>query len=148
MKKREGSGQTSTTVAKEVRVAISSSRDIMTARDAGRILATDIGFVPIDLTMIVTAISELARNIVQYAGSGEIVVRELRSKDGRGLGIVAKDYGPGIKSLDLALQEGFSTSGGLGLGLPGVKRLMDSFEIQSQLGRGTVVTCEKWLRIR
>ena len=148
MKKREGHSQTSITVAKEVRVAISGSRDIMAARDAGRVLGLEVGFVPIDLTMIVTAISELARNIVQYAGSGEIVIRELRSKDGRGLGIVAKDYGPGIKNLDQALQEGYSTSGGLGLGLPGVKRLMDRFKIESQPEQGTTVTVEKWLKIR
>lgn len=120
----------------------------MAARDAGRVLSLDMGFVPIDLTMIVTAISELARNIVQYAGSGEIIIRELRSKDNRGLGIVAKDYGPGIKDVNLALQEGYSSSGGLGLGLPGVKRLMDTFNIESQLGRGTTVSAEKWLKIR
>ncbi len=148
MKKREERALTSVSVAKEARVPISSTRDVMAARDAGRVLGTEMGFVPIDLTMIVTAISELARNIVQYAGSGEIIIRELRGKGGRGLAIVAKDQGPGIPNLDLALQEGFSTSGGLGLGLPGVRRLMDTFQIETQAGHGTTITAKKWLKIR
>lgn len=107
-------------------------------------LASEAGFPSSDLTLIATAISELARNIVLYAEYGEVVIR-LEEVSGRtGIVVVARDEGPGIPDVEHAMQDGYSTSGGLGLGLPGTKRLMDEFEIESEVGRGTVVTVKKW----
>ena len=97
-----------------------------------------------ELALIATAISELARNIVRYARSGEIVIRSTTNSTRRGIEIVAQDSGPGIRDIEQALQIGFSTAGGLGLGLPGVRRLMDEFDIQSKLGQGTTVRITKW----
>jgi serine/threonine-protein kinase RsbT len=126
-------------------VPISSSADIVTARQRGRALAAALGFAGSDLTVIATAISELARNIIEYAATGEIVLSQ-DDTDGRpGIVIVARDEGPGIPDLSRALSAGFSTGPGLGLGLPGVRRLMDDFEITSETGRGTKVSVRKWL---
>lgn len=130
----------------EIRVAINSDQDIVLARQRGRALATEVGFTSGDATLIATAISELARNIVSYARKGEITVSILSNGDRRGLSIVASDKGPGIPDIRQALRDGFSTSGSLGMGLPGVRRLMDEFEIASQPGRGTIVTVKKWLQ--
>lgn len=127
-----------------VRISISSDVDIVKARQAGRRVAEDVGFVFTELALIATAISELARNIVRYARSGEIVIRPITNSTRRGIQIVAQDNGPGIRDVDQALQIGFSTAGGLGLGLPGVRRLMDEFDIQSKLGQGTTVRITKW----
>ncbi len=120
---------------------------MLTARQRGRTLGESVGFVSTDLTLIATAISELARNIVLYAREGEIELRLLAEERRAGLMIVARDDGPGIADLNLAMEDGYSTSGGLGLGLPGVKRLMDTFEIISHPGQGTTVRIAKWLRI-
>ncbi|PYQ04711.1 MAG: ATP-binding protein [Acidobacteria bacterium] len=126
-------------------VPISSSADIVTARQRGRALAAALGFAGSDLTVIATAISELARNIIEYAATGEIVLSQ-DDVDGRpGIVIVARDEGPGIADVSRALSAGFSTGPGLGLGLPGVRRLMDDFEITSESGRGTTVSVRKWL---
>ncbi len=126
-------------------VPISSSADIVTARQRGRALAAALGFAGSDLTVIATAISELARNIIEYAATGEIVLSQ-DDVDGRpGIVIVARDEGPGIPDVSRALSAGFSTGPGLGLGLPGVRRLMDDFEITSESGRGTTVSVRKWL---
>lgn len=127
-----------------INVLISSHADILTARQKGRALARQAGFSsPTDLTIIATAISELARNIVQYAKRGEMIFDTVH-RDGRlGFVIVAKDDGPGILNIPQAMQVGYSTSGGLGL--PGVKRLMDHLEIESEAGKGTTVTVIKWL---
>jgi serine/threonine-protein kinase RsbT len=125
-------------------VAINSDQDIVTARQKGRVLATELGFSTGDATLIATAISELARNIVSYARKGEITLKTLRSSSGQGICIVASDSGPGIRDIRQAMRDGFSTSGSLGLGLPGVRRLMDEFEIISEPGRGTIVTVKKW----
>jgi serine/threonine-protein kinase RsbT len=126
-------------------VAISSSADIVTARQRGRALAAALGFSGSDLTVIATAISELARNIIEYAATGEIVLSQ-DDADGRpGIVIVARDEGPGIPDVPRALSAGYSTGPGLGLGLPGVRRLMDDFEITSDPGRGTRVSVRKWL---
>jgi len=126
-------------------VPITSSADIVTARQRGRALAAALGFSGSDLTLIATAISELARNIIEYATTGEIVLSQ-EAADGRpGIGIVARDEGPGIPDLSRALSAGYSTGPGLGLGLPGVRRLMDDFEITSNAGRGTTVSVRKWL---
>jgi len=130
--------------AQQVRVPISSDVDIVTARQKGREVAAEAGFQFTDLAIIATAISELARNIVRYAKRGEIIVEPAASGGKRGIRVVARDDGPGIRDIERAMQAGYSTSGSLGLGLPGVRRLMDAFDIASQVGRGTVVTIEKW----
>jgi serine/threonine-protein kinase RsbT len=128
----------------EIRLVINSDQDIVLARQKGRALATELGFTSGDATLIATAISELARNIVSYARKGEIVLRMVNNVERRGLSIIASDKGPGIPDIRQALRDGFSTSGSLGMGLPGVRRLMDEFEITSQPGRGTIVAVKKW----
>jgi serine/threonine-protein kinase RsbT len=128
----------------ECRVPINSERDIVLARQKGRALATALKFSVGNATLIATAISELARNIVSYAGKGEIVMSVVHAADRTGITIVASDSGPGIADVQLALRDGFSTSGSLGIGLPGVRRLMDEFDINSQLGHGTIITVTKW----
>ena len=130
----------------DIRVAIRSNLDIVTARQEGRALAAYIGFTATDVTLIATAISELARNIVSYARHGEILLSVVEGANTRGVMIVSRDAGPGISNVDDAMRDGFSTSGGLGLGLPGVRRLMDEFAIESAVGRGTTVCIKKWLR--
>jgi serine/threonine-protein kinase RsbT len=133
-------------VSDDIHVAIRSDIDIVTARHQGRTLAAQIGFTATDATLIATAISELARNIVLYAKHGEIILRRIENLHTRGMMIVADDSGPGISNIQNVMRDGYSTSGGLGLGLPGVKRLMDEFGIDSQLGTGTTITIKKWLR--
>jgi serine/threonine-protein kinase RsbT len=130
--------------AGEIRVAINSDQDIVVARQKGRSLATELGFASGDATLIATAISELARNIVSYARRGQITLRLVNGLNGQGIAIVASDDGPGIHDIRQALRDGFSTSGSLGMGLPGVRRLMDEFEITSKPGRGTIVAVKKW----
>jgi len=130
--------------AGEIRVAINSDQDIVTARQKGRAMAGELGFSAGDATLIATAISELARNIVSYARKGEITLKIVPASSRQGLVIIASDSGPGIPDIRQALRDGFSTSGSLGLGLPGVRRLMDEFELTSKPGRGTVVTVKKW----
>jgi serine/threonine-protein kinase RsbT len=133
-------------VLQETVVAIRSDGDIVAARQQGRSLAAAIGFTATDATLIATAISELARNIVLYAGQGEVMMRRVEISLRKGIVICARDKGPGIRSIEDVLRDGYSTSGGLGLGLPGVKRLMDEFAIESELGQGTMVTVKKWLK--
>jgi serine/threonine-protein kinase RsbT len=128
----------------DVRVPIRSDLDILYARRQGRKLATALGFTSTEATFIVTAISELARNIVMYAKTGEIALTAVKDRDRRGIIVVAKDRGPGIADIRLAMQSGFSTSGSLGLGLPGAKKLMDEFEVTSKIGQGTTVVAKKW----
>ena len=128
----------------EIRVAINSDQDIVLARQKGRALATELGFASGDATLIATAISELARNIVSYARNGQIILKMVNGVNRQGLSIIASDSGPGIPDVRQALRDGFSTSGSLGMGLPGVRRLMDEFEITSQPGRGTIVAVKKW----
>jgi len=130
----------------EIRTPISSDFDIVKARQRGRELAATLGFPPTDLALIATAISELARNIVRYADRGEIILSLVEKGEKRGIAVVARDDGPGIPNIELALQDGFSTSGSLGLGLPGCRRLMDEFDIKSRNGVGTIITVKKWLR--
>ena len=131
----------------EVRIPISSRADIVGARDQGRRMAARLGFGTVDQTLVATAISELARNIVLYAGSGEITIRVVTKDDQQGIMVVAQDHGPGIPDVEQVMQLGYSTSGGLGMGLPGVKRIMDHFQISSAPGRGTTVTTIKWRRV-
>lgn len=128
-----------------LRIAVTGDPDIVAARGAARGLAAGLAFGPTDLTVIATAVSEVCRNIVRFAGSGEVVV-ELLDTPRRGIQIVARDGGPGIPDVERALGDGFSTYGGLGLGLPGVRRLMDEFAIASEPGHGTTVTMTKWER--
>ena len=133
-------------MANEAVVPINTDTDIVAARQKGRELATELGFVSTDSTLLATAISELARNIVRYAKYGEIVIAPVQSGERVGIRVVARDKGPGIANISLAMQDGFSTSGGLGLGLPGVKRLMDEFHLVSDATNGTTVTIKKWKR--
>jgi serine/threonine-protein kinase RsbT len=133
-------------VEDESRVLVSTDTDIVLARQKGRALAVTLGFSASDATLVATAISELARNIVLYAGQGEIILKRLDHGDRTGVSVVARDEGPGIPDIDHAMQDGYSTSGRLGLGLPGVRRLMDEFEIVSEVGKGTCVTVRKWAR--
>jgi serine/threonine-protein kinase RsbT len=127
-------------------IAISVDVDVVTARRRGRELAERIGFTSRDLVLIATAISEIARNTVRYAGRGEVTVTAVTSGRRRGITIVVRDDGPGIKDIERAMRDGFSTGKSLGLGLPGARRLMDDFEIVSSAAQGTTVTMSKWLR--
>jgi serine/threonine-protein kinase RsbT len=133
-------------VAEEIRMRISSDLDIIAARRKGRELAKELGFGPTDLAIIATAISELSRNIVVYARGGEITLKSREENDAPVIIVVASDNGSGIADVAEAMQDGYSTSGSLGLGLPGVRRLMDEFEIVSRVGKGTTVTAKKWKR--
>ena len=132
--------------ASDVRVPVENDIDIVAARQKGRALATRLGFSSSDATIVATAISELARNIVLYAKRGEIGIAPAVNGEYSGLVITACDEGDGIADIRQALQDGYSTSGRLGVGLPGVKRLMDEFEIVSTVGKGTTVTVKKWRR--
>jgi serine/threonine-protein kinase RsbT len=135
-------------MAEEIRVPIGSDVDTVAARQRGRALAQELGFSSSDAVRIATAISEVARNIFNYAKHGEIVLEALHEGGRVGVLVVAHDQGPGISDIERAMQDGYSTSGGLGLGLPGAKRLMDEFEVVSQVGVGTTVTMKKWLSQR
>ncbi|MGQ0680320.1 MAG: anti-sigma regulatory factor [Actinomycetota bacterium] len=120
----------------------------MLARQTGRKVAEAVGFAGSDLTMISTAISELARNIIRYAGNGEVVMSVIVDGQRSGVMVVAKDSGPGIADIDLAMRDGYTTGSGMGLGLPGARRLMDEFSIFSEVSRGTTVVMKKWTRGR
>ena len=124
---------------------IRSEWEIVAARQIGRKLAAEMGFSTIDATLIATAISEVARNILQYAKTGTIEIFPMNNEHKNGITIIARDQGPGISNIALAMQDGYSTSGGLGLGLPGAKRLMSEFEITSEVGKGTLIIMKKWL---
>jgi len=128
----------------EIRVTINSDPDVVTARQKGRARAIELGVASGDATLIATAISELARNIVAYAKKGLITLQDVNGANRQGISVTASDEGPGIPDIRQALRDGFSTSGSLGLGLPGVRRLMDEFEITSLPGRGTTVVVKKW----
>ncbi len=125
--------------------AVKVDLDLVTVRQAGRDLALALGFTRGEAALVATAISELARNILQYAGEGEVTLRTVGDGPRRGLTIIATDAGPGIPDLERAQMDGYSTSGGLGLGLPGVRRLMDELEVQSRPGEGTRVVARKWV---
>ena len=126
-----------------VQLPIDTDEHIVDARAEGRALATQLGFSRTDATLIATAISEVARNILVHAGSGEVALRPEVGDRRCGLVVVASDSGPGIRDVDAAMQEGFGTKGGLGLGLPGAKRIMDEFSVQTG-GRGTTVEMAMW----
>lgn len=127
-------------------VKIVTEWDIVAARQLGRNVAKELGFGTVDQARITTAISELARNIYLYAGQGEMRIERIQDLNKKGLKIIAIDNGPGIPDIRKVMEDGFSTSGGLGAGLPGVKRLMDEFDISSSVGEGTIIQAVKWLR--
>ena len=130
----------------EVHIRIRSGADIVAARLQGRQLAAEAGFSGTDQTIIATAISELARNIIEYARGGEIRLTLVGDSNRRGIRVEAHDDGPGIANIELAMQDGYSTGGGMGLGLPGTRRLMDEFVISSKVGEATTVIATKWIR--
>lgn len=130
----------------ERRIPIAHESDIVAARRQCREVAAPLRFSPADLAVIATAVSEIARNIVVYARHGEIRVREVERDGRRAVEIVAEDGGPGIPDLDRAMTDGWSTSRGLGLGLPGARRLMDEFAVRTAPGEGTCITMVKWCR--
>ncbi len=131
-------------MANESRIPIRTTADIVTARQKGRILAMELGFDGSDLTVIATAISEVARNIIDHAKSGEVIITRGNQGGKRGICVVAHDSGPGIADVEQAMQYGYSTRNGLGIGLPGAKLLMDEFNISSVAGQGTTITMRKW----
>lgn len=135
-------------VAGEIIVAINHPDDIVDARKAGHQLALDLGFSLTDVTMIATAISEVARNITSYAGRGSVRVAVADREGRKALVIRAEDDGPGIADIERAMEDGYSTGRGLGLGLPGARRLMDRLIVESALGRGTVIEMWKWVPAR
>jgi len=134
------------TVGDDLRCSIAADTDVVQARQTGRELAAEIGFSAGDQTVIAAAISEIARNILMYAKRGEVRFTKIVDGTRQGLIVVAEDDGPGIRDVSRALQDGYSTSGGLGLGLPGARRLMDDFEVVSAPGQGTRITMAKWKR--
>lgn len=133
-------------MADEIRWEIAVDLDIVQARQSAREQAAAAGFSAGDQTVIAAAVSEIARNILMYARRGTVTLQVEADDDRRGIIVIAQDDGPGIADIGRALQDGFSTSGGLGLGLPGSRRLMDEFEVVSHPGRGTIVTMKKWKR--
>jgi serine/threonine-protein kinase RsbT len=133
-------------VADEVRVAIRTDADVVTARQEARAMGARLGFASTDLTLLATAISEVARNITTYAGEGEVLLRVLDERGRQGIEVLATDEGPGIDDVELAMQDGFTTGNGLGLGLPGTRRLVDDFDLETAPGAGTKVRLVKWIR--
>ncbi len=129
---------------REVCVKIDSPADIVAARQQARALAMQAGFSICDSTLITTAISEMSRNILEYARQGEVTISLLKNGTKSGVKIVARDRGPGIADIAQVMQDGYSSRKGMGIGLPGTKRLMDEFEIRSKIGNGTTVTMKKW----
>jgi serine/threonine-protein kinase RsbT len=126
------------------RIRIAADGDMVTARQKGRELAIQLGFSSTDATLVATAISEVARNILAYAGEGEIELSTDNQRPEPGIVVIARDRGPGIENIRRAMEDGYSTSRGLGVGLPGARRLMDEFQIVSEPGKGTTVTMKKW----
>lgn len=130
----------------EFSIPIERESDIVTARQKGRELCAELGFANTDRTLVATAISEVARNIVRYAQRGEIVLGRVEARGRVGIEVIARDEGPGIADTELAMRDGYSTGRSLGLGLPGAKRLMDELELVSAPNAGTTVTMRKWVR--
>ncbi len=130
----------------ETYVPIEHEADIVSARQKGRELAAASGLSMTEQTLVATAISEVARNIVVYAGRGEVVLTALEDHGRRGVMVVARDEGPGIPNPELAMRDGYSSSNSLGMGLPGARRLVDEFELSSTVGKGTTITMRKWVR--
>ena len=132
-------------MGKKSTIEIVTEWDIVAARQLGRNEAKSIGFSSVDQARITTAISELARNIFLYAREGEIIIERIEKNGRKGIRVTAVDNGPGIRDLHKVMEDGYSTSGGLGAGLPGIRRLMDDMDIQSVVSEGTVIRTEKWV---
>jgi serine/threonine-protein kinase RsbT len=132
----------------ETRIAIESAADVVIARQRARELAAELDLTTTDQTLLATAISEVARNITTYAKRGEVILSVVRDGDREGIRVVARDEGPGIENVERALQDGYTSGTGLGLGLPGARRLVDDFAIESAPAKGTTVTLVKWSRPR
>jgi serine/threonine-protein kinase RsbT len=135
----------------EERITIESDNDVVTARQRARELAARVDLTSTDQTLLATAISEVARNITTYATRGEVllsIVHDAGPPPREGIRVVARDDGPGIEDVDLAMQDGYTSGGGLGLGLPGARRLVDEFDIETGPSAGTTVTLVKWSRAR
>lgn len=124
---------------------IESEEDLVNIREFGRRLAEEIGFDGNNRTLIATALSEVCRNVLEYAGSGEVSIDSVNNDSHTGIIVVVSDSGPGIQDVDKAMQEGYSTGKGMGIGLPGARRIMDEFDLESDIGGGTTVTMRKWL---
>ena len=131
-------------ISEQVSLRIKSDADLVVARAQARALADALGFSRTDATLLATAVSEITRNIIVHAGEGEIEMTPLYNDTKYGLRVVASDQGPGIRNAQKALEDGYAGRGGLGLGLPGVRRLVDEFEIETELDNGTTVTMVKW----
>ena len=127
-------------------VVIYTEWDIVAARQLGRDEAKRIGFGTVDQARITTAISELARNIYLYANTGRVEIEEIQKNEKLGIRVTATDEGPGIEDIATAMSDGYTTSGGMGAGMPGVKRLMDECYIESEIGAGTTITAVKWVK--
>jgi serine/threonine-protein kinase RsbT len=132
-------------ISEEIRIHLHTERDVVLARQQAKQLGETIGLTGTDAVIIATAVSEIGRNAVVYAGEGEALLRIVHAGRKRGIQIEVSDHGPGIPDVSLAMQDGFTTGGSLGLGLPGARRLMDDFEVESQVGQGTTVTMCKWV---
>jgi len=131
----------------EAVIAIESDADVVAARQQARAMASELELSSTDQTLLATAISEVARNITTYAKRGEVELSVVKDDDGReGIQVIARDQGPGIENLELAMQDGYTSGGGLGLGLPGARRLVDDFNIDTAPGQGTTVTLVMWAR--
>ena len=128
----------------QVRIPIHNDADIVAARKAARELAARLGLSSTELTVLATAVSEVTRNIVRFAEGRVRVEVEVLDQPRRGVCVIARDAGPGIADIEQAMADGYSTYHGLGLGLPGARRLMDEFAVVSEVGRGTTVTMTKW----
>jgi len=128
------------------RLTVASDQDVVRVRQLVRTVAVAVKLSLVDQTKLVTAASELARNTLVYGGGGTVEVTRVENARRRGIKIVFTDSGPGIPDLDLALTDGYTTGGGLGLGLSGARRLVDEFEIDTEVGRGTCITVTKWSR--
>lgn len=132
----------------DTRIRVDSEIGVVAARQAGRKMAEQLGFSTTEQTLIATAISEMARNIIQYAKTGEILLSLVKEDGHQGIRVIAQDKGPGIRDVELALRDGYTSGKGMGMGIPGARRLMDDFEIISEVGRGTRVVMTKWLSLR
>ncbi|MEW6261805.1 MAG: anti-sigma regulatory factor [Thermodesulfobacteriota bacterium] len=128
-----------------MQIEINTVEDIVTSRYLAKGMAGEIGFGILDQTKIATAISEITRNIIKYARDGVLSLEIIDDGNRKGLEIICTDKGPGIRNIELAMKEGYSTSNGLGMGLPGVKKLMDEFSIESETDQGTTIVVRKWL---
>jgi len=126
-------------------IKINGNRDALFVRRKAKEIAQSFGFDLVDQTRILTSVSELVRNIRKYAGKGEVIFQKVYQGDKKGLGIIFQDKGPGIPDIEMAMRKGYSTAGGLGIGLLMAKELMDEFDIKSEVGKGTRVTVVKWL---